>query len=48
MPALYGLIAQHISASLLPVYLAMFLLLMVVNLELLNRKNKKNVELVGK
>ncbi len=38
MPPLFGIIANHISASLLPVYLGAILILMVVMCERLNRK----------
>ena len=39
-PPVFGLIANHISASLLPVYLALILVLMVLMCEQLNRKCK--------
>jgi len=39
LPPLFGLIANHISASLLPVYLAAITILMIVMCEKLNRKN---------
>jgi fucose permease len=38
MPPLFGLIANHLSASLLPWYLGMILILMTVMSEQLNRK----------
>lgn len=38
MPPVFGLIAEHISVALLPVYLLFFLVLMAVMHELLNRK----------
>lgn len=38
MPPVFGLIAEHISAALLPVYLLVLLVLMVVMHERLNRK----------
>jgi predicted MFS family arabinose efflux permease len=37
MPPLFGLVANHISASLLPWYLAGILILMIVMCERLNR-----------
>ncbi len=37
-PPVFGLIANHISASLLPVYLGMILVVMVMSAELLNRE----------
>lgn len=40
MPPVFGLIASHISVALLPVYLLVFLVLMVIMHELLNRKVK--------
>ena len=40
MPPLFGLIANHISASLLPVYLAAITGLMILMCELLNKKAK--------
>ena len=40
MPPLFGLIANHISASLLPVYLAVITGLMILMCELLNKKAK--------
>lgn len=42
MPPLFGLIANHISASLLPLYLAVINLGMFVMCEKLNRKTKHN------
>lgn len=39
MPPIFGLIANHISASLLPVYLAAITILMIAMCERLNRKN---------
>ena len=39
MPPLFGLIANHISVSLLPLYLLVLLVLMVVMYEALNRKH---------
>ena len=41
MPPLFGLIANHISVSLMPWYLGAILVLMVVMCELLNRKCSK-------
>jgi fucose permease len=38
MPPVFGLLANHISPALLPVYLLIFLVLMVVMHELLNKK----------
>ena len=38
MPPVFGLIANHISASLMPVYIGAILLLMVFMCERLNRK----------
>ena len=40
LPPVFGLIANHISASLLPVYLAAITVLMIVMCERLNRKNQ--------
>ena len=40
MPPIFGLIANHISASLLPVYLAAITILMILMCERLNRKNR--------
>lgn len=40
MPPLFGLIANHVSVSLLPLYLLILLILMTVMHELLNRKEK--------
>ncbi len=40
MPPVFGLIASHISVALLPVYLLVFLVLMVIMHEALNRKMK--------
>ena len=40
MPPVFGLIASHISVALLPVYLLIFLVLMVIMHEALNRKVK--------
>lgn len=40
MPPIFGLIASHISVALLPVYLLVFLVLMVIMHEALNRKVK--------
>ena len=40
MPPVFGLIASHISVALLPVYLLVFLVLMVIMHEALNRKVK--------
>lgn len=40
MPPLFGLIARHISIKLLPIYLLIFLLLMTIMNELLNKKTK--------
>ena len=40
MPPLFGLIANHVSVSLLPLYLLILLILMAVMHELLNRKEK--------
>lgn len=40
MPPVFGLIASHISVALLPGYLLIFLVLMVIMHELLNRKVK--------
>ncbi len=40
MPPLFGIIANHISAALLPVYLAVFVVLMILMNERLNRKTK--------
>lgn len=40
MPPVFGLIANHISVALLPVYLLVFLVLMVIMHEALNRKVK--------
>ena len=40
-PPIFGLIANHISASLLPVYLAVILLVMALMCEQLNRKTTK-------
>ncbi len=45
MPPLYGVIAQHISAGLLPVYLLILGGLMLICMENLNRKHKKIVEI---
>jgi len=39
MPPLFGLIANHISVSLLPLYLAVITVLMIVMCERLNRKS---------
>lgn len=39
-PPVFGLIANHISASLLPVYFGIILLVMVVSAEQLNRKSR--------
>lgn len=38
MPPLFGLIARHISIKLLPIYLLIFLLLMTITNEMLNKK----------
>jgi hypothetical protein len=38
MPPLFGLIANHISASLLPIYLAVILVVMVLMHELLVKR----------
>ena len=40
MPPLFGLIANHISAGLLPYYLAVINLVMILMSERLNRKCK--------
>lgn len=40
MPPLFGLIANHVSVALLPVYLLVFLALMVVMYERLNRRKE--------
>lgn len=40
MPPLFGLIARHLSIKLLPIYLLLFLLLMTIMNELLNKKAK--------
>ena len=40
MPPVFGLIANHISVSLLPVYMGMILLVMIVMCEALNRKTR--------
>ena len=40
MPPLFGLIAKHLSIKLLPIYLLLFLLLMTIMNELLNKKAK--------
>ena len=37
-PPVFGLIANHISASLLPVYLGIILIIMIISAERLNRK----------
>ena len=37
-PPVFGLIANHISASLMPVYMGLILLVMVLMCEQLNRK----------
>lgn len=42
MPPLFGLIANHISAGLLPVYLGVILVLMTAMNEQVNRKTKDN------
>lgn len=42
MPPLFGLIANHISAALLPVYLLVILAVMVVMHERLLRKTSRN------
>ena len=39
-PPIFGLIANHISASLMPVYLGVILLLMILMCERLNRKSR--------
>ncbi len=46
MPPLYGLIAQYLSAALLPVYLLVILGVMIINLEILNRRHKKKVDFI--
>lgn len=38
MPSLFGLIANHISAALFPLYMAVILVLMIIMHELLNKK----------
>lgn len=38
-PPVFGLIANHISASLLPLYLGVVLIVMIIMCELLNRKS---------
>ena len=40
-PPVFGLIANHISASLLPLYLGIILIVMVLSAEQLNRKCRK-------
>ena len=40
-PPVFGLIANHISASLLPLYLGIILIVMVLSAEQLNRKSRK-------
>ena len=40
MPPLFGLIANHISASLFPLYILFFLVLMVIMYEILIKKTK--------
>lgn len=45
MPPLFGIIANHITVALLPVYLLIVLILMVVMHEMLTRKSPiKNTE----
>lgn len=44
MPPLFGLIANHISVSLLPFYIFAFLVLMIVMHEILVKKTSKRVE----
>lgn len=41
MPPLFGLISQYISAKLLPIYLFIFVILMIIMLEKLNRIKRK-------
>lgn len=41
-PPLFGLVARHVSLSLLPAYLAVFTILLLVMSELLNRSVKRN------
>ncbi len=45
MPPLYGLIAQHLSAGLLPGYLLALGAIMLICMETLNRKHKKTVDI---
>ena len=40
MPPVFGLIANHISASLLPVFLGVIVTVMIIMCETLNRKSK--------
>lgn len=44
-PPLYGLIANHVSAKLLPAYLSIFLVLMIILHELTHRQTKKSKDI---
>jgi len=40
MPPLFGILARHISAGLYPWFMAIFIVLMLVSTETLNRRKK--------